>query len=418
MSDARELLAVREIVHAFLRAEHPEDVQQFALDRVTPLLGASFSLVMTLSADGALLRPVAQHEWPARHRQWIGALRVRVGDGPSGLAVAERRVVEVEDVLADASLSAWHEVATELGFRSIIAAPLEAADGPIGAVIFYFADATCVREEQRALVRLVADQLAAVTDKARQADALRRANAALAEANSELEAQASARLAAERARDASETLVVDALLSLTRPEDRRDASARLAAVQALASAAHEYVEVTQPQFTCARTDVDPRTVLLEAVGRWRHRAPMVPLQLDEPTVLLPTVVSDERWLTRAVELVVGLAVCGATMDGGRALAGFRLGRGFLAVQVQWTGQAVVDQPPDGSLRILRVREDVLRWDDRDPYASVRRLVTAIDLPLARAIAGRLGGELRLDPADEVEWSGSLVLVFPVETTRD
>ena len=56
MSDARELLAVREIAHAFLLADHPGDVQQFALNRVTPLLGATFSLVMQLSDDGELMR--------------------------------------------------------------------------------------------------------------------------------------------------------------------------------------------------------------------------------------------------------------------------------------------------------------------------------------------------------------------------
>jgi GAF domain-containing protein len=164
MSDARELLAIREIAHAFLLAEHPGDVQQFALDRITPLLGASFSLVMQLGVDGELLRPVAQHEWPAPYRSWIGALRVRVGDGPSGVAVAERRLVEVVDLFEEPSLVGWHEVARELGFRSIMAAPLETADGPIGALAFYFADATTVTDEQRALVRLVADQLAAATD--------------------------------------------------------------------------------------------------------------------------------------------------------------------------------------------------------------------------------------------------------------
>ena len=86
----RELRAVREIAHAFLVADAPGDVYQFALSRVTPLLGAAFSLIMQLGEDGELLRPVAQHEWPTKHRHWIGALRVRVGDGPSGVAVAER----------------------------------------------------------------------------------------------------------------------------------------------------------------------------------------------------------------------------------------------------------------------------------------------------------------------------------------
>ena len=60
-SAPRELLAVREIAAALLHADRPVDVYQFALDRVTPILGATFSVVMQLSDDGALLRPVAQH---------------------------------------------------------------------------------------------------------------------------------------------------------------------------------------------------------------------------------------------------------------------------------------------------------------------------------------------------------------------
>jgi GAF domain-containing protein len=288
MSEARELLAVREIAHAFLLADHPGDVQQFALNRVTPLLGATFSLVMQLSDDGELLRPVAQHEWPATYRQWIGALRVRVGDGPSGVAVAERRLVEVVDLLADPELAPWHDVARELGFRSILAAPLETADGPLGVVAFYFADATHVTDEQRALVRLVADQLAAATDKSRRADALRRANAALAEANAELEQRARQWQDAQRARDASESVVVDALLALTDAADARPPAVRLQAVHQLARAAREYGEATQPAFALTLADVDPRDALQRAAATWRARAPMVPVQVDEPTVLLPT----------------------------------------------------------------------------------------------------------------------------------
>lgn len=416
MGDARELQAVREIAHAFLLAEHPADVQQFALDRVTPLLGASFSLVMQLGADGELLRPVAQHEWPAPHRQWIGALRVRVGDGPSGVAVAERRLVEVPDLFADPSLDIWHEVATELGFRSIIAAPLETVDGPIGAVAFYFADATSVTDEQRALVRLVADQLAAATDKARRAEALRRANAALAEANAELEAQARTWAAAQRVRDASESLVVDALTALTTGDDRGDAGQRLAAVSALATAAAEYVEVTQAAFALTHVDVDPRGPLLDAVARWRSRAPMIPMQVEEPTVLLPTMLSDGRWLTRAMELIIGLGVCGAAVEGGTLQVGLRLGRGFVALHVAWEGRPLFDQLPADGPRILRVREEALRWTAHDPFADACRTVTAIDLPLARALATRLGGELRIDAAGDSP--RDILLVFPLDFTRE
>jgi GAF domain-containing protein len=422
--EARELTAVREIAHAFLLADRPSDVQQFALDRVTPLLGASFSLVMQLGPDGELLRPVAQHEWPARHRHWIGALRVRTGDGPSGLAVAERRLVEVEDLFADPSLQVWYEVAEELGFRSIIAAPLETADGPIGAVTFYFADATCLTDEQRALVRAVADQLAAATDKSRRTDALRRANAALAEANAELEAQADAWSAAERARDLAEGIVVTSLLELANPpshqggDDGDDESAeRLAAVHALASAAREYAQVTHASFAIDRADVEARTPLLDAVQGWRARAPMVPIHVDEPTVLLPTVRSDRAWLTRLLDLVVGLAACGAAVEGGSVDAGLRLGRGFIAMHVGWRGIRVVGGDDQLRPEPPRILQAALAWQPRDPFASARRSVTAVDFALAGALAQRLGGELRVEDgaAPHVQ---EITLVFPVDAGRE
>lgn len=435
MSDARELLAVREIAHAFLLADRPSDVQQFALDRVTPMLGATFSLVMELGDDGELLRPVAQHEWPSKHRHWIGALRVRVGDGPSGVAVAERRLVEVADLFADESLGAWHEVAEELGFRSIIAAPMETAEGPIGAVAFYFADATHVRDEQRALVRVVADQLAAATDKSRRTDALRRANAALAEANAQLERQAAVWNRAERARDQTVHGVVSALLTLAAPGAPDDAAGRLAAVHALAVAARDYDMVTHDDFSAAAADVDPREPLLSAVATWRARAPMVPIHVDEPTVLLPTIRGDLHWLSRLLELVVGLAVRSACIEGGTVNTGVRLGRGFIALQVGWrdastepsanapadasvnasadtVADAAGDQPPSVTPRIL---PDMPRRPAHDPFAGVREAVTALDQPLATVLAGRLGGQMRVEEsASGSEDEGGWTLVFPVE----
>ena len=52
----RELMAVREIVHAFLNAERPEEVFQFALDRVSPLVGATFACVYLIDGESELMR--------------------------------------------------------------------------------------------------------------------------------------------------------------------------------------------------------------------------------------------------------------------------------------------------------------------------------------------------------------------------
>ncbi|MGH7689129.1 MAG: GAF domain-containing protein, partial [Gemmatimonadaceae bacterium] len=197
----RELLAVREIVHAFLTADRPEEVFQFALDRVSPVVGATFACVYLVDGASELMRLAAAHNWPERYTQFLGEMRVRLGFGPSGEAASERRAIEVPDIFADPSLEDWQEVANELGFRSLAALPLQTGDGILGTVTFYFASAGGLSVETRSLLRMVADQMAATAQKARLIDNLRRANSALTDTNAELERQYAALLEARRLQD-------------------------------------------------------------------------------------------------------------------------------------------------------------------------------------------------------------------------
>ena len=196
-----ELIAVREIVHAFLTADRPEEVFQFALDRVSPLVGASFACVYLIDGASELMRLAAVHNWPERFAPFLGDMRVRLGFGPSGEAAAERRVIEVPDVTADQSLEDWAEVANELGFRAIVALPLQTGEGVLGAIAFYFGEAGTISADTRSLLRMVADQMAATAQKARLIEDLRRANAALQEKNQELEQQYEALIEARRVKD-------------------------------------------------------------------------------------------------------------------------------------------------------------------------------------------------------------------------
>ena len=394
----RELRAIREIAHAFLMADRPADVYQFALDRVTPILGATFSLIMHIGEDGELLRPVAQHEWPAKHRNWIGALRVRVGDGPSGLAVAERRLVEVPDLFADPSLDAWYPVAEELGFRSIVAAPLIGAHATVGVIAFYFADPTPVSDEQRALVRLVADQLAATADKAAMIDALRRSNAALAEANAALEHEVTLAEAARATRDRL-------LLALTAQvcagaAERGDATPRATAI-----AAHELAQVMTATIVTSLTEIDPRTPLLEAIQRWRSAMREVPISLGEPTILLPTMRTDASWLARALELVIGQVI--NRLDRADGIhADVEVGRGFVAHRLAWRGRPLPD-PSEPQTQLLGASANVV---------SRHAGMSSLDFALAVALVKALGGDVQRDTPDHE--SQSVTIVFPIEDRVD
>jgi GAF domain-containing protein len=183
----RELMAIREIAHAFHTAKRPEEVYQFALDRVSPLVGAAFACVFVVDPGTDQMRLVAVHNWPQRYARFLSRMRVRVGHGPSGAAVSERRPIEVPDVLADPTLGDWHEIATELGFRSFVAVPLEVGHSVLGTVTFYFSPATTVGPEMRHLIRLVADQMAASAEKARLIASLDQVNQELAESRRLLE---------------------------------------------------------------------------------------------------------------------------------------------------------------------------------------------------------------------------------------
>src|SRR3984957_7524832 len=197
----REVMAVREIAHAFLTADRPEEVFRFALEGVSPVVGATFASVYLVDGASELMRLAAAYNWPARHQPWLGEMRVRLGFGPSGEAASERRAIEVPDVMADPSLEDWQEVATELGFRALIALPLQTAGAVLGTVTFYFADAGVFSQERKALLRMVAGQMAATAEKAALIDQLRRANAALTESKSELEQHVLAVLEARQVKD-------------------------------------------------------------------------------------------------------------------------------------------------------------------------------------------------------------------------
>ena len=143
-------------------AEPTAESPQALLDHLSCAIGATFAVLLRLSAEDQTLRPVAQYNWPTAFRGWLTGLRIRVGDGPSGVAVAERRWVEVPDVHADTVPVDWGVVGRELGFAGMVVAPVLTAEGPVGAVACYFADGAVVTDAQRTLLHAAADQLGTV----------------------------------------------------------------------------------------------------------------------------------------------------------------------------------------------------------------------------------------------------------------
>ena len=158
-----ELEVAREIIDAFLTSSNAVEVYRLALARLTPLVQASFaSIFLRDPADPTLLKLVCAQNWPQSSARFLSQLRIREGRGPTGAAVAEKRAISVNDVFSDQSLREWWEPARELGFVSLITLPLLHEDDAVGALSFYFAAPREFGEDELHLLRLIADQLAAV----------------------------------------------------------------------------------------------------------------------------------------------------------------------------------------------------------------------------------------------------------------
>jgi GAF domain-containing protein len=274
-----------------LRADHPEEVFQHALDRVSPLAGASFASVYLVDGASELMRLVAACNWPEAMRPWLGAARVRVGFGPSGEAASERRAIEIPDVFADAELEDWHEVARELGFRAIVALPLQTGTRVLGTVAFYFRDAGSVAMPVRQFLRTVAELLAAAADKAQLLDDLRRADSAMADTTAELSRADVAVLDERRASEALVLAIADAVV---------DAHAANTGVGRTIEALADHAAALRGTLVPELEEFDPRVPLRDAMRSAAGLPEGVALIAEEPVLALPPMRSDRGKIARTL----------------------------------------------------------------------------------------------------------------------
>jgi len=397
-------MAVREVIHAFLTADRPEEVYQFALDRVSPLVGATFASVYLVDGASELMRLGAAHNWPQRFRPWLGETRVRLGFGPSGEAASERRTIEVPDVFADSDLEDWQEVAAELGFRALIALPLQTGSRVLGAVTFYFADAESFSADKRSLLRIVADQMAATAEKSLLIDELRRSNAALVEANAELERQYAAVLQARRLKDeflanishelrtpltavlGYISIMQEGISGPLTEGQRHDLTHVKGASERLLDLIENLIELTtlkRGELDVFIEPVDPRDPLREAVGAVAPGM-RVGLRLDEPTTILPKIHSDRKKIFRILVSLLGNAV--KFTDRGEIVASVALANDRVVYRVQDTGIGIA---ADAQQYVFEEFRQV------DGSATRRYGGSGLGLALAQRLAHVLGGTIEL-----------------------
>ena len=416
-------MVVREIAHAFLTADRPEEVFQFALERVSPLVDATFASIYLIEVGDDAMRLAAAYNWPARFRPFLGEMRVRVGLGPSGEAVSERRAVSIPDVFADPALADWQEVAKELGFRALVALPLVTRGEVLGAVTFYFADAGGLTPERTGLLQIVADQMAATTEKAALIDQLRRANGALTESNAELERQYLAALEARRMKDeflanishelrtpltavlGYADLMQEGLSGPLTGEQSSTLEQMTAASTRLLELIDDLLELTTLKGGEARLTVesfDPRDALRDALAAARPPATGVTVKASMPEGEVAWIRSDRRKVAKILTSLLNNA-CKFTTAG------------EVRAALEMRNQLVRFSVRDTGIGIDPAAHEVVFEEFRQADGSATRRFggSGLGLALSRQLARLLGGDITLEsaPATGSQFTLSLPLEY-------
>lgn len=424
-SRIRELMVVREIAHAFLHSDRPEEVFQLALERVSPLVGATFASIYLVDGASDLMQHAVSYNWPEKYRPWLGQMRVRLGSGPSGQAAAEKRMIEVPDILADPSLEDWRDVAEELGFRSLVALPLNSQTRLIGTVTFYYAEPGARNTDAKNLIRIVADQLAATAEKSTLAEEMRRANVALTEANEELERQYAAVLEARKVKDeflanishelrtpltavmGYVSLLQDELSGPLTTAQRSDLSQATAASERLLELIDDLLELTvlkRGSTELVVEDLDALAVLQQVMDTTDGRQPHVDALVVQPEAPLPTIRTDRRKLTRLLGTIVGNAYKFTP-------------RGTVTAGAKLQGDRVFFHVTDTGIGIPAEAHGIIFDEFRQLDGSHTRKYggSGLGLTLARQLARLMGGDIEVS---STPGSGSTFTVaLPVDQTR-
>ncbi len=132
------------------------------LHQAREVLGVQSGSIFTLDeATGELTSVASLDEGPAR----VGQIRVRVGQGITGLAVAEGRPLQSADLWNDPR--AFPQPAVAGGLRSMLAVPLVASGRTLGALTALRTDVHHFQVHEVALASAFADQAALALEHAR-----------------------------------------------------------------------------------------------------------------------------------------------------------------------------------------------------------------------------------------------------------
>jgi signal transduction histidine kinase len=303
----------------------------------------------------------------------------------------------VPDIFADPSLEDWQEVATELGFRSIAAMPLQTPDGVCGAITFYFSNASAVGADVRNLLRVVADQMATTAEKARLIEDLRRTNG-------ELQKQYAAALEARRLQDeflanvshelrtpltavlGYLSLMEEGLAGPVSSEQQETLGQVKSSSEKLLDLITDLLDLTalkRGEPAIEVKEFDAREAMREALARERPHRDSVKLVTYEPPAL-PMMRSDRKKVVRMLSALLDNA--------------FKFTeKGEIRAALHHSGEKMIFEVQDTGCGISEDAQRFVFEEFRQEDGSATRKYggSGLGLAIARRLAQLLGGDLSL-----------------------
>jgi PAS domain S-box-containing protein len=178
----RETRALLEAGRAVTASLDVQETVRVIMTQAQSVLGAESCGVMTIDPVSGNLRLVASLDLPA---EVVDQIRLKPGEGIAGLAFAERRPVQSQDLQQDAH-APFREITRVTGFRSMLSVPLRVGDQATGVVSVFRRDVHRFTPAEEQLLLAFADQAAIALEHARLYEQLEQM---VAERTGELNAQ-------------------------------------------------------------------------------------------------------------------------------------------------------------------------------------------------------------------------------------
>jgi PAS domain S-box-containing protein len=175
--------ALREIAARITAIREPGDLLQHVVDEAQRLLRGDGAMIDQFDPETQTLEWAYDAGIPEAQRQAVKLTSLHLGEGVSGKAVAERRVVRVGDYLAAEDFihdDLADSLATGAGLRDLIAAPIIGESGPLGAIEVFSRRTDAFDAIDEAVLGGLADQAAIAITNARLIEELEKSRRAVA----------------------------------------------------------------------------------------------------------------------------------------------------------------------------------------------------------------------------------------------